>query len=304
MRAERVGRRGWILWLALATPAPAEPAPAPRRVDVELEEYTAMSVALVPDLGTRFSFPFALDEADESAPFTLTMTNPVFVHHREPGRNFFTVEIDPQGDQRESRYLGNLFVSVGGYNLSVSLSSSLDTREHVTDYVFSLSERARRRLVQDEIRERAGALERRYQERFDALERRAGELALSRLASALGRPPVRRAIRERGVLRADTGEVELRLDEMRRYGERLYVFHYRLRNATAAPLAVHGASLLLVDADGNARAAHGASSPLRAVPPGRRRGARFATDADAVGDERYRVELRVNTALGEVAARW
>ena len=313
MRAERRAGRwqaalAWpaLAWLALAWPAPAlgEATPAPRRVDVTLREYTAMNVVLVPDLGTRFSFPFALDDPGETAPFTLTMTNPVFVHHREPGRRFFTVEIDPQEGQRDARYLGNLFVSVRGYHLSVALSSSLDTRTHVTDYVFSLPATARKQLIQEAVRERAAALERQHRQRLDDLDRRAAALALARLANALAREPGNRAIRERGVLSVEEGEVELRLDRMQRYGKEFFVFHYQLRNEAAVPIAVQDVALLLVDQTGQLTPVPGASSPLRSVPVGARRRARFATDVGAVDDRRYRLELRVQTSLGPVAVRW
>ena len=46
---------------------------------------------MVPDLGTRFSFPFILDEQDSYVPFTLNITNPAFVNGREKGRNYFVI---------------------------------------------------------------------------------------------------------------------------------------------------------------------------------------------------------------------
>jgi len=35
-----------------------------------------LTVEIVPDLGTRFIFPFVLDEQDTYVPFTLNITNP------------------------------------------------------------------------------------------------------------------------------------------------------------------------------------------------------------------------------------
>ncbi len=285
---------------ALASAAALEP----RRVAVPLREYTALNVVLVPDLGTRFSFPFALDEADASVPFTLNMTNPIFIHHREPGRKFFTVEIDPQDSERGARYLGNLFVTVGRYNLSIALSSSLDTREHVTDYAFLLTGEARKQRLQEAVDQRVAALEQRYQARLAELDRRVHELALARLAELASQPVSNRAIRERGVLRTPQGQVALRLDRMKRYGKRFYVFHYRLRNETASPLSVQHAVLSLIDAKGQSRPVAGAHAPPQTVPAGQRRAGRYATDDSAVEDPRYHLALRVQTDLGEVTAEW
>ena len=67
----------------------------PRVKHVTLTQETTLVIELVPDLGTRFVFPFVLDEQDEYVPFTSTITNPAFASIREPGRNSFVVTIPP-----------------------------------------------------------------------------------------------------------------------------------------------------------------------------------------------------------------
>ncbi|MCP5007563.1 MAG: hypothetical protein GY941_27055, partial [Planctomycetes bacterium] len=109
----------------------------PKLKKVELKQFTQLNVQLVADLGTRFIFPFILDEADDLVPFTLDITNPLFISTRHTGRNSFTVEVDPpaEGGQLPT-YLGNMFITAAGYNISVVLSTTNSLKNHVSDYQF------------------------------------------------------------------------------------------------------------------------------------------------------------------------
>ncbi|HFE37502.1 MAG TPA: hypothetical protein ENK06_03650, partial [Gammaproteobacteria bacterium] len=120
----------WVLVLLLPTFVWADAAPKIKRI--ELQAFTQFTLDMVPDLGTRFIFPFVLDEESDNIPFTLKMTNPVFTHQRVPGRNFFVVELPPMSQPNTTNpvspvYLGNLFINAGGYNITVLLRSSNKT---------------------------------------------------------------------------------------------------------------------------------------------------------------------------------
>ena len=104
-----------------------------------------------PTLGTRFSFPFILDEQDAYVPFTLNITNPSFVNTREKGRNYFVITAPARA---EGTMLGNVFVSVAGYEISIELRTTNDLSKQYSDIDFNLTNEAREDLIQQSIAQR------------------------------------------------------------------------------------------------------------------------------------------------------
>ena len=134
---------------------------------VKLEPLTKLELHLVPDLGTRFVFPFKLDEQSETIPFTLKATNPLFQTKREPGRNYFVVSLPPEGLQPNANglyptYIGNLILNAGGFNITVLLKSTNNIKEHVSDVVFEYGKAEKQKLIDDVLADAIEALEKRY----------------------------------------------------------------------------------------------------------------------------------------------
>ena len=174
----------WVLVLLLPTFVWADAAPKIKRI--ELQAFTQFTLDMVPDLGTRFIFPFVLDEESDNIPFTLKMTNPVFTHQRVPGRNFFVVELPPMSQPNTTNpvspvYLGNLFINAGGYNITVLLRSSNKTANHITDVVFELSDESRQRLIQDAVDEQLLLMTANFKEKERALDTQAHQIALRKI---------------------------------------------------------------------------------------------------------------------------
>ena len=110
-----------IFSLFLAAQALAQPKDA----RVTLTEFTRLSLDVVPDLGTQLVFPFVLDGTLEPA-LEINNTNQVgFEAAHTPGQNTILVTVKtPQGGGPVPDYRGLLFVTVGGYHLTLELRTA------------------------------------------------------------------------------------------------------------------------------------------------------------------------------------
>ncbi len=284
----------------------ADSAPIqPTIKNVKLEPFTTLNVALVPDLGTRFVFPFVLDEGDDIVPFTLDVTNPLFIPKRHNGRNFFTIEVDPPEDGGGvPMYLSNLFVSVGGYHLSIVLSTTTDLRKHVSDYVFELSDAAREDLIQQAIKKRTSGLEESYKKKQLELDRKADEIALRKIGLLAMHKPSTRKIKEEAMLELPTGErVELYLDEVLVYDKKFYVFRYEITNDTADVLRVSDAALFIKSDSGVYQKITGANSIIPRIEVGETARGFFASDSVLLKRD-VNIKFSAVTSQGNVEAVW
>lgn len=241
-----------LLWLMTAA-AQAETYPIqPKIKHIELNAFTTFNIELIPDLGTRFVFPFVLDESDDLIPFTLDVTNPMFKTTRHPGRNFFTVEIDPPAEGGAvPNYLSNMFISAGGYNLTIVLTATNDLKKHVSDYVFDLTPGAREDLIQEAIKKRTRTLEASYKDKQTELIGRAESIALNKMGQlALGGSD-KKSIKEEVMLDLPTGErVTFYLKKMLTFGDKFHIFQYEITNETVDVLRVTDVSLFAMDKNG------------------------------------------------------
>jgi hypothetical protein len=295
------------LLLVLPLVATAVNAPlSPQSRTVTLAPFTTLSMQLVPDMGTRFVFPFVLDEVSSDVPFTLTVTNDAVFHVERPtGRNFFIVTVPPPADGgRMPDYLGTLFVNVAGYNLSVILKTTNDLRQHYTDVRFELDEAARADLVETAVAQKLAALEQDYQRKRAQLDTRAELVAMERLGQLVLQRPERIRIKEehRASLR-NKDDVVLYVDEavvMAPYT--VYVFD--IENHDGTPLDLAAATLRARDPNDETETLIATSERLpETVAPHTTVRATLVTKTRAVPPKAY-LTLSVDTAAGEVAATW
>ena len=202
--------------------------------------------------GTRFSFPFVLDEADDNVPFTLVMTNKAFVDsysaNKLPGRNSFVVTIAPQGSAGATgQQRATLFITVGGYEITVELHATSDVSSVYSDIVFELSDDARQSLIQQAVRLKTDALEKQYQERHRALAIEADNLALSKLGTIALSDPKTFRIKEESKTTLPVGEVLLYVDKAISYGTYTIIKFEVDNRSYSAPISVQGAKLFAIN---------------------------------------------------------
>ncbi len=278
----------------------------PKIQPIELKPYTTFNVQLAPDLGTRFTFPFVLDKQDDYVPFTLDGTNPIFKTTRHDGRNFFTVEIDPPEEGGKiPTYLGNLFVTVGGYNLTIVLSSTNKLKDHISDYVFKLSSEAREDIIQEAIMKRTEKLEADYKEKLAALNRKTSVVSLEQVGALALTSPSSENIKEEKTLRLKTGEeVNVYVSEVITYGNRFHIFKYYVKNDTANDLLVSDGAILTIDSTGIIQKLTSSNTINSRIKPGKEADGVLVTESPSIENTDLSIRISVLTSAGLVEVDW
>lgn len=278
---------------------------APRNRNIVLKKHTTLTVEIVPDLGTRFLFPFVLDEQDEYVPFTLNITNPNFVSKREPKRNSFVVTIPPEKVVRGTSQYGSLFVTVAGYEISVELRTTNDLNRHYSDVTFELSDAERENLIQQGIAKRTQTLEAEYKKKMDDLEKIADLKAIARVGTiALRRPSVKRVKEESRLTLKNGDRITLFVDEAITY-DPYTIFTVEIdSDSNTQGVTILGTKLFGVDPD---------SKQSRPIESGNEIPARVQARESAKGaltvlvsslNPKELLKLVIQTDKGEISAQW
>ena len=201
----------------------------PRTKTITLSEFTTLTLDIVPDLGTRFVFPFVLDEESDFVPFTSKITNPVFVSTREKGRHFFVITLPtPEEGGKMPHYLGNLFVNVAGYNITVLLRSTNKTSQHYTDVVFELGDKERQQLIEDAVEKKMAVIEAEYLAKEKDLDTRAHAIALRKLGKiVLTGGDTDRIAEDKAFDLSDGSQAMIEVDKLYKYdGFRIFSYEF------------------------------------------------------------------------------
>ena len=303
MRFTTINRAGTLTLLLMATASPAL-ALEPVIKHVTLKEFTQLTIEIVPDLGTRFVFPFVLDEQDAFVPFTLNITNPVFSAAREPGRNAFVVTSPPpSAGGTVPTYIGNLFVSVAGYQISATVKTTNDLSRHVSDIVFDLNDEAREHLIQQTVERRIQGIKDDYARKEAALSEQAEVMALKRIGELALDTPTTRRIHEEQVSKLHNGdEVRLYLKDVKSY-DSFHLFRYEIMNDSSERMRIGDAALYLVNEDQTEQRTVAANMLSGRIEPGETINGVIATD-DAHVFAANHIKLKIETDQGDLEVRW
>ena len=294
--------------LLFSTQAIAEKAAnAPLIKHVQLQDFTTLTIDIVPDLGTRLVFPFVLDEQPKEGvvPYTMTLTNNVFKSDRKDGRNVLVLTAPPTKDGGDmSGYLGDLFISVAGYNITARLRTVNDWREHYTDIVFELSEADRQTLIDEEVQRRVQALEVEHQRKIEALDNDIDKRALAKVAYLALQTPDQDRVKEktRAVL-ANGDRLILTVDSVMGY-DQFSMVPFELEADTMDDLKILDARLFVqAEKDAPEQLLSTSIQIKRRVEPGERVQGVIATEQPKLMDYEA-IKLVVLTDKGQVELAW
>jgi hypothetical protein len=294
-----------VLWLVLLN-VPAVAFSKPVHVDVELKQLTTLVLHFYPGMGTRFTFPFLLDSDDNYVPYTNDNTNSgVFIPlKRQKGRNFFVITVPPEHVSTD-KDIGNMFITVAGYQISVEMHSTKSRTDHVSDVRFLMGEKAREDLIQHAIAQRSKALEQSYKEKFDQLDVMTEQRAIAKVGMLALTDPVESNIKEEAVLSLKNGdETVLFVDRVIDYpGYAIYKFDIE-NDSAANHVAVQDAKLFLIDENSGKKIPLESAKqiPKRVEPRGSATGV-LVVDKTGVDDSKQ-LMLEVLTDGGSVQAVW
>ena len=181
-----------IVMAFMACLAQAAPAINPTYKEVNLSEFTSLSLDILPDAGTQLIFPFILDSPDLSPPLKYKLTNSSgFALAKDPsdlmkevaGQNTLSIIGLAAPGQLNPVYIGNLFLSVNGYNITIALRTTYDPSQHVTNVVFKIPDDKREFLVDKAAERKIAVMQRNYDEKMKRLDIEAATNSLEHVAT-------------------------------------------------------------------------------------------------------------------------
>lgn len=291
-----------LIVLTLSTTSFAKPA----HLDVKLKNLTTLTLEFYPGMGTRFTFPFLLDTEDDYVPYTNDNTNStVFVPiKRQSGRNFFVITIPPE-HVTEKDDIGNMFITVAGYQISIEMHSTKNRKEHVSDIRFLMGEKAREDLIQHAIEQRTKSLEQAYHDKIAQLEVQTEKRALGKVGMLALYEPDEVKIKEESVLELKNGdEIVLFVNNALIYPE-YTIYSFEIENDSAINhVAIQDAKLFAIDDKGGQKIPLDTAKeiPKRVEPRGSATGVIVVDNSTLDRDKR--LTLEVLTDGGRVQAVW
>lgn len=278
----------------------------PIHKDVELKQLTTLVLNFYPGMGTRFTFPFLLDNDDNYVPYTNDNTNSaVFIPiQRQKGRNFFVITVPPEHVATDHD-IGNMFITVAGYQISVEMHATKTRAEHIADVRFLMGEKAREDLIQHAIAQRAKTLEQSYQDKFLQLETMTEQRALGKVGMLALYEPEESKIKEEAILELKNGDETVLFVDLKLVYPQYSIYKFNIENDSATNhVAIRDAKLFAIDENSGKKIplASAKEIPKRVEPRGQATGV-IVVDNDKI-DNNKQLMLEVLTDSGNVQAVW
>ena len=208
---------------------------------VELKQFTPMKLNVMPDAGTQLIFPFKLDNEELSPRLKMRLSNDAgfWIPATEAeikvlkGQNTLTI-IGKVGDGGGAPvHLGNLFISIGGYNISIALKTTYNPTESVSNVVFTLSDDDLDYMVEHQVKRRVSKLEEMYKEKNNTLDRVAQKEALKHLSIMALSSSDRIRFMDEGNMKIGNDRLIINAEEMISYGDDFFTIVFDVDNNSA-----------------------------------------------------------------------
>lgn len=283
----------------------------PKAKRMPLEEFNTLKLSIVPHLGTRISFPFTL--SDQTPGPQITNTNPqIFTVNGSSSNSINTnthelvITANLPNDEGKDA-LGQVFLSFGGYQVTISLALTYDTRKHITDVIYEAKDVKFTYLLEKMAEQKIQSLKEEYALKMQEMARNAKNEALKYLANiAIYKPEYTSFNLTRDVTLSNRDEFELYFGEMINYGNEYIIIDFEIEHEGLKTLGLEQYQLGVYK-DKEAMTPQWVS-PLqvncvdRVLPEQNVRCAIVTTDTKVLDNER--LELRIQTTAGEMVAKW
>lgn len=286
-------------------------APKPRLVEVPLKEYTTLNIEVVPNLGTRLTFPFKLSEQVPEPMIVNTNPNIFQINGSSQGKvstNTRELVITANAPEGMPEALGNVFISVGGYQISVMTKLNYRPKTHLTDYRFQLSEAKLEYFIEKAVERRLWAEKKALAKARKQLAQQAKNEALAYMGIVALKTPEIEGFSVSRDLSLENGDVfEIYLDELKNYSNEYFMLTFELEHEGLKTLSLDQYQLgYYKNRSDTAGVAWldpvEVSCPERLMPEETITCALVTTDSRILDNKK--LELRIQTSEGELVALW
>lgn len=289
----------------------AAPTLKPTFKKVKLTEFTELQLEILPDAGTQLIFPFVLDNPDLTPELKVRLTNSDGFQVEDEGSEMLellkgqnTISIIGKfSDDPGAIHLGNLFITIGGYNLSIALKTTYDTTRHVSNVIFDIDDSTRTHLIDAAIKRRTDELEKVYKERMAALDQQAQADALSHVAIMATAHPDTTNYKEDGDIELDKERVVVYADKLVNYDNKYFVLLFELDNKSRGDITLDAVDLYSLGSDGKDQHIAGSFNCQKRLNADSNSKCSFATQSKEVGSA-PKLRLDLKTSRGQGSFVW
>jgi hypothetical protein len=234
----------------------------PRFHTIELKEFTQFELYILPDAGTQLIFPFRLDNPELNPTLKIQLTNangfevPTSNEDLKAqvlGQNTISIIGKVNEEAPTAKYIGNLFINIGGYNISIVLKTTFDSSQHVSNITFVQSKEALDHMVENLVRRRTQSLESEYKSKLDSLETSAKEKSLVHIANIARISPDTQRFKEEGDIYIDKSRIVTYIDKLLSYDNKYQVLLFELHNRSDKDMQLSHVDLFAIEKNGESR---------------------------------------------------
>jgi hypothetical protein len=231
---------------------------------VELKEFTNMELFILPDAGTQLIFPFKLDNPELEPTLKIQLTNangfevPTSAEDLRAlvlGQNTISIIGRVNEAAPTAKYLGNLFINIGGYNISIVLKTTFDPNQHVSNITFVQSKEETNHMVENLVKRRTQSLDAEYKRKVESLDSNAKERSLVHIANVVRINPSTTRFKEEGDIFIDKARVSTYIDKLLSYDDKYEVLLFELNNRSDRDIDVSDVDIYSLEKNGESKIA-------------------------------------------------
>lgn len=203
--------------------------------DVTLKQYTTVNLKLMPDLHTKLTFPFALDDPilEPALKYNITPSDIFTVTSKRNNKGQNSLEVAYPFNAKhdlENAYQGQLSISVNGYNITVNLESTILPEKHLTMVKFNQKADDRKELVGQEVERLRQGMQLEFDTKLqEAIDYNASQYNLNNLARFFNTTPDITKINQE-IENKTNRDLILFVNEIQKFNNEFTMFKFSLNN--------------------------------------------------------------------------
>lgn len=279
---------------------------------IELKEFTTLQLDMLPDAGTQLIFPFQLDNPDLTPSLKIRLTNkngfnvPASQDEMKNllhGQNTLTILGVANPEHVDALYVSNLFITIGGFNLSIALKTTNDTTKHVSNIIFNIPDSTRNHMIESAVKRKMKKLDDDYNEKVATLNILAKQQSLSHISVMAKEKQRNTSYKEDGDLDFDNNRVTIYAEKLIQYGDDYKILLFELNNNSSSDLTIQNIALFSKRNKENEKLIPGSFSCDSRLNSDETIECSFATLSDEI-TKALRLRLNINTDRGEDSFTW
>lgn len=218
----------------------------PCKREIPLEPLTRAVVHVLPGRGVNLTFPKEIDMDASTTSYALSSEDILTFEKAINEANIVPIGFKKFNPETDIGQIRDFTIATKNHVVSLGLSVNVDPSSHCTNVIFTLTEKERKRLEEEEKKNYKLVLDAQLKERQKALDKEVNEKALLLVAGLVEETPDRWRINEEDMLETKKGDRFIGyVRDIHKFGN-FYLLSFEIENdSTSIPVYVSDISVRL-----------------------------------------------------------